>query len=1055
MTSNTVDERRVAARARGLGERLRTPVDGSELRERDGDEWLARWEERVADGDSATFERRLEIAGEPVEVCRRRLHARAIPDDEPCPEWVGTLTDLVDYVESRESDDPPGPVGTDEDVAFVDVLAPFVAFASAGVDWGGADALSERARSKLERWLLDRLSRLSAHTLFIEFKTFLADRDRELAFADDPEMPDSPRGHYDRFVAELRGGELRAFFEEYATLGRLVVTLVEQWRSAVESFRSRLRADREALAETFGAGDPLGRVVDLDHHGDPHQGGQVVFHLTFESGLELAYKPRDVRPEARFADLVSWVNAESDGPDLAAPDCLPREGYGWMAWADSAPCPTDGSVDRYYRRAGALVCLLYALNFTDGHIENVVAAGERPVVVDLETLAQPDLPASAATPAGERDERRRESVLRTGLLPEDVADRDVGDAAGFGSAVAERTGVQVPTFERPNTDVMELRYEDTATVAGDSLPRLDGERVGPRERSDRIAEGFAETYRFLLDRRAALLADDGPLAAFADAEFRFIYRPSSAYRSVLAPLTTPECHRTGRALGCKTERLARPFAAGDADDRFWPVYEAERTALWRADVPRFSVRADDTALRHDGAPVADVFDESPLERTRQRVRSLSESDLDEQVDLLELAYCSPENSPTNAGADRTGVSLESDASGVDVVGRARAIFGRIREARSEPADDDPTWRRYLGTDEGVRLTTVGDDVYEGRLGIATFVAALAATTGDEAHRAFATRVASAVADDLDADRFSNLPVGIGAGIGSYAYGFAVLGELLDADEFVRAARRSASALTADRFEADDALDLMSGTAGAVLALVALYDRTGDDDLLDRATVAGERLLADRVEVDGVRAWRTVAGERVLTGMAHGVAGVAYALARLSDAVGDDRFRDAALDALAYEDAAYSTERCNWPDYRSGSTAEFPTNWCAGRAGVGLARLGTYEATGDGTVLEDAARALRATDPSEIDAHDHLCCGNFSRVALLSEAGRALDEPRYAGAARQLASRACRHADQNGRFAAFHRTDHWFNPSLFTGEAGIGYALLRLDDPTLPCVALWE
>jgi len=263
------------------------------------------------------------------------------------------------------------------------------------------------------------------------------------------------------------------------------------------------------------------------------------------------------------------------------------------------------------------------------------------------------------------------------------------------------------------------------------------------------------------------------------------------------------------------------------------------------------------------------------------------------------------------------------------------------------------------------------------------------------------------------------------------------------------------ALTADRFEADDALDLTSGTAGAILALLAVYDRTGDDDFLDRATVAGERLLADRVEVDGVRVWRSLAGDRVLTGMAHGVAGVAYALARLAEAAGDDRFRDAALDALAYEDAAYSTERCNWPDYRPESTVEFPTNWCTGRAGVGLARLGTYEATGGETVLEDAARALRATDPSEIDAHDHLCCGNFSRVALLSEAGRALGEPRYSEAARELASRTCRCTDDTEGFAVFHRTDHWFNPSLFTGEAGIGYALLRLADPDLPCVALWE
>lgn len=1052
MTSNPLERRRIAARARGLGERLHTPVDGPEFRDREGDEWLARWRERVAGDDPTAFERRLDLAGETTDVCRRRLHGRTLPEDEPCPAWVDTLDELVGYVESREADDPPL-VEAADDVPFVDVLAWFVAFASAGVDRDGA--LSERARSKLERWLLDRLSWLSAHTLFIEFKTFLADHDRELAFADDPEMPDSPRRYYDRFVAELREGGLRSLFAEYATLGRLVVSLVEQWRAAVGTFHSRLRADRDALAETFGSGDRLGRVVDLDHRGDPHQGGQVAFRVAFESGVELAYKPRDVRPEARFADLVSWVNAESDCPDLAAPECLPREGYGWMAWADPAPCPTDESVDRYFRRAGALGCLLYALNFTDGHVENLVAAGEHPVVVDLETLAQPGLPSAAAPPASERPPPRQNSILRTDLFPEDHPDADFRNGAGLDAPVAERTGVQIPTFERPNTDVIELRYEDTATVSGDNLPRLDGERVDPRDHSDSIGEGFAEAYRFLLDRRETLLADDGPLAGFADAEFRFIYRPSSAYQSVLTPLTTPECHRSGRALGCKMERLARPFAADEVDPELWPAFEAERAALWRADVPRFSVRADETTLRHDGEPVADAFDESPLERTRRRVRSLSESDLDEQLDLFELAYDSlGRSSGGDAVTDPRRVAPDA-AIDLDVGRRARAIYERIRESRADPDEGSPTWYCYAGTGEGVRLTTVDDDVYGGRLGIATFCAALAAATGDSEPREFATQVASAVADGLDADTFSDLPVGVGTGIGSYAYGFAVLGELLDADEFTDAARRSATALTSERFAADDDADLMTGNAGAVIALLALYDRTGDDEFLDRATVAGEQLLADRVEVDGVRAWRTVAGERVLTGMAHGVAGIAYALARLSAATGDDRFRDAALDALGYEDAAYSTERCNWPDYRPESTTEFPVNWCTGRPGVGLARLGTYDAIGDDAVLEDGARALRATDPGRVDAFDHLCCGNFSRVAFLLEAGRALDEPRHCDAARELASATVRRADENGRFTVPKATDHWYDPSLFSGEAGIGYTLLRLDEPELPCVTLWE
>ncbi|WP_128476544.1 type 2 lanthipeptide synthetase LanM family protein [Halorussus pelagicus] len=1059
MSPNNSDRRRIAARARGVGERLRTPTDDSKTTDPDGDEWIAQWREHVAD-DPEAFERRLDIEGESLETCRQRLHSRAIPDEQSRPEWVGTLGELLDYVESREPSDPPPLADAADDVPFVELLARVVAFASERVEWAAsADCLSDRARSSLERWLLDRLGKVAAHALFIEFKTFLASQDRELAFADDPEMPDSPRRYYDQFVAEMHEGELRALFEEYSTLARLVVTLTDQWRDAVETFCERLRDDWEALTETFGAGSSLGTVTDLDYRGDHHQGGRVVFHLTFESGVELAYKPRDVRPEARFADLVSWVNAESDLEDLAALDCLTREGYGWMAWADSEPCSSAAAIGRYYRRAGSVLCLLYALNFVDGHIENVVAAGEHPVVVDLETLMHPRAPRSAIPPASELPERRQNTVLRTGMVPEDDPSDDVQNVAGFDAPAGEQTGVQVPTFERVNTDVMELRYEESVTVSGDSLPIFDGSRVEPHEYGETLADGFAETYRFLLDNEGALLADDGPVAAFADAELRYVYRPSQTYQSVLQPLTTPECLRDGRTLGCKVERLAEPFAAGDTDRRLWPVYEAERTALWRADTPRFSVRADDTTLRHDGSPVADLFDASPLEQVRRRIDGFSESDLGEQLDLIRTAYGSPVSPSGDASGAVADASPEETDPLADADARreARAIFERVRGAATRAPDGTPTWHRCERGAGGVELAAVGDDFYGGRLGIATFCGALAEVTGDAQCREFAVEVASPVARDLnaDTDALAGLDVGAGTGMGSYVYGFAVLGDLLDADRFTEAARRSASLLTAERFAGDAPTEVQSGTAGALLALLALYDRTGDDDLLERATAAGERLLAERVEVDGARVWQPVAGDRVLTGMAHGTAGIAYALTRLFGATGDERFRDAATDALAYEDAAYAPEKRNWRDYRPDIDAEFVTGWCGGRSGVGLSRLGMYDATGDEAFLEDAERALAGTDTRALEDFDHLCCGNFSQVDFLFEAGRTLDDSRYSEDARRLAAATVRRARENGRLTVPKRTDNWLNPSLFTGETGVGYTLLRLDDPQLPCVTLWE
>ncbi|NEE32664.1 DUF4135 domain-containing protein, partial [Streptomyces sp. SID7982] len=71
---------------------------------------------------------------------------------------------------------------------------------------------------------------------------------------------------------------------------------------------------------------------------------------------------------------------------------------------------------QFYRRQGALLALLHALDGTDLHHENLIACGPHPVLVDVETLFHPPLgPARSADPAARA---LHDSVHRVGLLPQ-------------------------------------------------------------------------------------------------------------------------------------------------------------------------------------------------------------------------------------------------------------------------------------------------------------------------------------------------------------------------------------------------------------------------------------------------------------------------------------------------------------------------------------------------------------------------------------------------------------------------------------------------------------
>jgi hypothetical protein len=404
--------REIVGRSRTLSERLATDAATVDDLPEHVDEWVTAWRTRF--GDEA-WRSRIERVG----VAPRELPDRLVgePAEEPLPGWVDELTTLTAALAEREPHVPDGK--WDPETPFVHVLVPVVEHASEPIDWPAW--LSADGTHDLEAALAERLERMFAHPLFVDFKYYLSQHD------DDPGAGDE---QYRAFVERQLSDGLASFFHEYAFLGRLTAAVIDGWRRHVEQFLARLADDRAVLAETFGVGSDA-QVTGIEPLGDPHAGGKRVFGVTFDTGDRLAYKPRPVGPEATFDAVVAWCNEAGTLPSLRRLRTVQRADYGWVEWVTSAPCDSRAGANLFYRRVGVLTAVLYALDFSDGHVENLIAAGDQPVVVDLETLAQPvarlgdgDDPAADAV---------RDSVLATGLIPRFLPEASLRNAAGLNS----------------------------------------------------------------------------------------------------------------------------------------------------------------------------------------------------------------------------------------------------------------------------------------------------------------------------------------------------------------------------------------------------------------------------------------------------------------------------------------------------------------------------------------------------------------------------------------------------------------------------------------------
>ena len=155
------------------------------------------------------------------------------------------------------------------------------------------------------------------------------------------------------------------------------------------------------------------------HKGDIHRGGFCVSKIEFDNGSILYYKPHSLDKDIKYQQLYKYL-CEKAGISCREVKCLSRPTYGWEENIENKSCNTKEEIERYYFRLGIHLFLGYALGATDLHGENIVAYGEHPVIIDMETYPGYITKNNGSSTEEKAEIKIREkimtSVLNTGIL---------------------------------------------------------------------------------------------------------------------------------------------------------------------------------------------------------------------------------------------------------------------------------------------------------------------------------------------------------------------------------------------------------------------------------------------------------------------------------------------------------------------------------------------------------------------------------------------------------------------------------------------------------------
>lgn len=1089
-----IDLRGLAARASTLQERLDgavVPDPAAVLPDRPvGPEQpearLAAWRLTLGNGDEERLRRRLTWDGLDLGRVRPLLGPVRLREGEGLPAWVWLTEEVLGRPIARRDPDGSWPselgfLDPARPVPFEEVLAAYVVLALERLDDGSGDvqALGPKAWAALGRSLLTSLSWSSDQVLLSRFE---ADRsavqtswDRLLATTLDPDS----REVYLSFAEGLGSGGLAELYEEFPVLARVLATTTLLWVDAQAELLARLAADRADLESLFGEGRALGTVTGVEAGlSDPHRGGRSVLALTFAAGCRVVYKPKDLGTEAAYQRLLGWLNDHGAPADLRLTTVLDRGTHGWVELVENTACATPEAGARYYRRAGVLLCLFYALEVTDCHYENLIACGEHPVLIDAETLlhhrASPVIPADGSARAEALDQIDR-SVLRIGFLPrwELTPDRTRAfHMSALGEADEEELPVRRPRWVRTNTDRMTLEPGPGAHRSRTNIPRLGEVPLRLQDHGPELVAGFRAMYAYLLEHRDELLASE-PMQDLARQQVRFVFRPTGIYDRILYRLRLPRLLRDGADRSIELEQLGRmlvpPRALLAEPDRrpvLWPVLAAELAAMQLGDIPFFTAGAASTSIHLPEGEVTGAFELSSHDAVVERLSSMGAEDLERQVAFVEgsmYAHLARDVAPGPFHEVEATVADRSAIGSDDVlVQQALDLAESIRSRAIRAPDGSASWiAPQLLTRVGrYQLQPMNFDLYSGSAGVAVFLAAADRFAPGSGFGDLARSALQPVHRELGlgADRLAaTMGIGAAAGLGSLTYALRTVGVLLGDAFLLDQARTAAGSITPARIDTDVHHDVVGGAAGAVLGLLALHETAPEEWLLRRAVHAGEHLLGRRTPgTSGLRSWASPDGIRG-SGFAHGTAGVAYALLRLYRTTGDARFREAAVEAIAEEDTRWSEPHGTWTDHAEPGQPIHASQWCRGAGGIGLARTAGLTDLDTPEVRLDVDRAVAAVLEFGPQGLDHPCCGTTGRAEVLLVAGQRLARADLVAASRTFVATAVSRAERDGGFVLHPRLPPQVDaPAFFQGKAGVGYQLLRQVDPAgLPVVLLWE
>ncbi|MEL4073451.1 type 2 lanthipeptide synthetase LanM [Ochrobactrum sp. GPK 3] len=816
-------------------------------------------------------------------------------------------------------------------------------------------------QSFLQQAFHSKLLQMWERVLIVELN--LAERDGLL-------VGETPEARFDFFVSKIQ--ELDNFselVEKYPVLWANWQRELKIYSGALKLTVDRIINDLQDAAFLLYQTNVIEKITDIACLGDMHNGMQRAARVNFSAdGKEhtIFLKPRNLAIDEGFSRFIAWWN--SIGPiDQKVPRVINRNGYGWAEAINYDVCQSAQETAKYYYRYGSLIALTYMFAATDLHMENLVAAGAYPVIVDIETLF-------SCTLETEKHLSSNYHLYSSLLLPVHIVHKDV-EISPLSGRGGLQTDVNVLVNPQKRDSSLKFQSQKLKMAPSNNHVLMNGKQIDFLSYKDEIALGLKETLTFLLLHKKQVIVQ---LDSFMrNAQVRIVMYATEEYAKILHNIYHPNCLRNNKT--------ARNILALTGADRDSSIQQAEIDDLQRGDIPYFQIEYGSSVLMTAGNnPVGVDIHHSPRQKMIYQFNRLNAELIEETIADLEhafLIYNVRRGKAHSLGGNRyTELSHVLDVDWMDEL--AKNVLTKIM-GQAVLVENSYSWRTMaLNPDNTVAPDLTPTDLYQGLTGVALAFHIVGKKLKETAFQSFAEKLSDQIIRTLDLQTTAQL--GALAGTAGTLWALSVMNRehlphLLPTLE--SSISRLALRLVSEQFDKFQSLDYMNGAAGTLSMLLRCHALFRDYPIADKL----QKLIDFTFCLIKENSEKLASERDTYLGFAHGTAGVSACLAEYMTYMGRaDAQAQTIIVNNTMRENHYKTEN-SWPRKKQDSSCD--TSWCHGSVGIGISRLHCRPYLPSALVEADLASVeTRLGEPKKSLCACHGLLGDyyFARMAGLSE-----------------------------------------------------------------------